>query len=630
MLQLQRQQWSFPARPKTMSRINSLTDLSTDCLTIVFSFLVARSDIVSVCLTSKTLYDICISTLYRTVALNLGRDKDRSLIPFLNSRNKGLPYIRTLDFGLASDSGDEGELRQSQFVLGLMLESLAPNTLEEFIWRSWDPLAAENLKRLYSTQKRLKYLECGAVTPAVDHKMMKELNIISVMEHVEDLGLYIDSKGALEHSSELLKNMRRDINKIVINNKLHGDDPIPEIEWQDSSMGPGSFATTMFRHMLPLQKCKPVKIRDVILQCVYLRYPRDSFCRVIDFSNVRRLWLQKCKGAEVLLSELCRSSLLPTQLEALHFIHTEDNNDSEATKALEGFLSLISGLREIFIDIKNASALPSMSKIIHHSTTLRAISIHAYEDHDCSLEHVYPSADFTRLCQSSPNLTQLSVAFPEQEIISRGNDDYNAYKDALLGPDTYLPQLTVLQITTWPTENAISTRTPRGLYDALLQVKAMEFLCARDHPIEPSPAPSSTSTALVTMTNTASTGIPTSQRVTPHRPLARLQLVEYGSEGCLNTSCNKNGTTATIFVRSTVATPDGRSATTAVSVVPSWREQNLDLPAEILDVELARHKSPPTSARGREDAESGFVPLGWKLEKEDQGHGRGGGSIVDV
>lgn len=95
--------------------------------------LVARSDIVSVCLTSKTLYDVAISTLYRTVALNLGRDKDRSLIPFLNPRNKGLPHIRTLDFGLASDSGDEGELRQSQFVLGLMLESLEPNTLEEFM-----------------------------------------------------------------------------------------------------------------------------------------------------------------------------------------------------------------------------------------------------------------------------------------------------------------------------------------------------------------------------------------------------------------------------------------------------------------------------------------------------------------
>lgn len=93
----------------------------------------ARSDIVSLCLTNKTLYDVSIPSLYRVVALNLGRDKDRTLIPFLSPRNKGLPYIRTLDFGLASDSGDEGELRQSQFVLGLVLESLVPNSLEEFM-----------------------------------------------------------------------------------------------------------------------------------------------------------------------------------------------------------------------------------------------------------------------------------------------------------------------------------------------------------------------------------------------------------------------------------------------------------------------------------------------------------------
>lgn len=423
--------------------------------------------------------------------------------------------------------------------------------------------------------------------------------------------------------------MRRDIAKIVINNKLHGDDPIPESEWQDSSMGPGSFSTTMFNHMLPLQHCKPIKIRDVILQCVYLRYPRDSFCRVIDFSNIKRLWLQKCKGAEVLLSELCRSSLLPTRLEALHFIHTEDNTDSEATKALEGFLSLITGLREIFIDIKHASALPSISKLVHHSSTLRALSIHSYKDHECSMEHVYPPTDFSRLCQSSPKLTQLSIAFPEQEIISRSNDDYNAYKEALLGADTHLPLLTVLQITTWPTENAISTRTPRGLYDALLQVKAMEFLGARDRPTETSSTPSPTSGALISTINPTSSVSSNPPRM-PHRPLPRLQLVEYGSEGCLNTSCNKNGTTATIFVRSTVATPDGRSATTAVSVVPSWREQNLDLPADILDVELARHKSPPTSARGKEDAECGAVPLGWKLEKDDAGHGRGGGTVIEV
>lgn len=60
-----------------------------------------------------------------------------------------------------------------------------------------------------------------------------------------------------------------------------------------------------------------------------------------------------------------------------------------------------------------------------------------------------------------------------------------------------------------------------------------------------------------------------------------------------------------------------------MSVLPSWREQNLDLPTEILDVELARHKPPPTSARGLEDRESGFVPLGWGVEGVGEGH-RGG------
>lgn len=401
--------------------------------------------------------------------------------------------------------------------------------------------------------------------------------------------VYIDSQSALKMSAEMLQRLRNPLKKLVLFCNWGGGDLVVS-EMNDSATRPGHLTSTLFKHMLPFEKAKALGIEDLHLIDINLRHPRDTFCRVLRLSNLSRLVLEKCRGADVFLGELCRSTMLPSRLKTFVFLHQERMPDDAALTAVEDFLSLLQGLIELVIDIMHVSRLPQVSKIVPLAGSLRLLSIHAYKDENVEAdlmisddEHVYSRESFGQLLPSLTEVEELSLAAPGREISERKDVVYRRFMESFVGSGSKMDKLHTLQITTWPTCPTICGRMSRGMYDALLKVHAMEFFNARH----------------------------TSGK------LPMLHLIEWGSEDYYRKKCMKSGSISTIFVRNTESTPDGKQRPSCISVVPEWRLNKLSLPTRVLSMSLAKHAGPPARDRGKEDSDSGNVPLGWKMERED-------------
>lgn len=403
--------------------------------------------------------------------------------------------------------------------------------------------------------------------------------------------VYLDSKGSMELSNAMLTRLKKPLRKLILSTNVITEESISQDQLDDSSTRPGLLTSTVFSHMLPFSKASPIKLNEIMFIDVYLRHPRDTFCKLFTFANITKLVLERCKGAEIMLSELCRSSLLPVGLKKLWYLHNDPTQDNESLRALEDFLSLLTGLEELAIDLQHTSRLPNVSKLTAHAKTLRILSVHAYENGEgigsqsSDEELNYSNEDFAALCKACTGLQELSIAFPPQEIAEFNNDNSTSYKHSIMGTDSKLDDLHTLQITTWPTSDSISDNgsPPRSFYDAMLRTRAMEFFKARD----------------------ASGKLP------------KLHLIEWGSEGCLHQPCIISGTNCTIFVRSTEQTPDGRLRASCASVVPAWRHSKLSLPARVLSIILAKHRCAPAASRALEEHELGNAPIGYKRSQKN-------------
>lgn len=194
-------------------------------------------------------------------------------------------------------------------------------------------------------------------------------------------------------------------------------------EANDTAVGPGLVTRTIFSHMLPFDKCTPfANLRALRLQKINLRHCSETYCKIVNFTNLTALRIHQCSGADALLAELCKSACLPHYLEVLEVQHA-DNEEHDALNALDGLLCLISGLRDLVIDIDNVKALPAAAGICRHSKTLELLNVHTIarptgETTGHHYENVWLPDDFDKICESVVHLEQLSCAFPPPHIFS--------------------------------------------------------------------------------------------------------------------------------------------------------------------------------------------------------------------
>lgn len=454
---------------------------------------------------------------------------------------------------------------------------------------------------LYKRQKKMKWLEGIALDVDVLDRIQKIPDFEKVFQNVRKLGLYPDTREVLEFCHMLVKNSPK-VEKMTLHASFETSG-VEDRELNDGSTGPGLITRTIFGHMQPFAKCTPLALKEITLQKIALRYAADTYCKIVDFRGVKGLKLFTCSGADALLAELSKSSKLPDKLETLVFKH-EDNIEEDGLQALDGFLCLVSGIKNLTIDITNAKTLPAAAGIVRHAKTLEVLNVHANRAaEECDDEIIYDYAAFADICKHCKGLEQLSVGFPAVSVLNEKSPGFLNFEVCwvpLYGLDgegymftdkinqhciSNLPRLITLNITTFPKTAPGLRHLPRKLYEALLQHLATQMFDFQTNPItSPNPPNSADTTA-------------------PHPRTSKLILIAWGASDKVYD--RENSENQIIFAKGRQMGALGEENATAIQI--SWclkRFTDVGKRGNVLDFALSRtRRMPVRSVAGSEESD---------------------------
>lgn len=481
-------------------------------------------------------------------------------------------------------------LQQAEFAIRMLLEFLPADSLEKFSWHPWRPFSADNLKLLYQRQKKMKWLEAIALDQDVNKDLIKSLKLDAAIGNVSRLGLYPDSRDTLVLSNEMLRRLGTKLKKLTLHaNFSDAEVEIPVAELQDTPTEPGLVTRTIFSHMIPFESCTPLTLKELTLQNVHVRFAADTYCRTIDFSRLKTLRVFGCLGADSLFAEMCKSRSLPLSLQTFEFKHDDDTN-GETISALNTLLTLLSGLRRLYIDIANAKGGPSDVSVIRHAQTLKELLVHSYDgdpsDPDDD-EHIWSEESFTKICTSCKEIEQLSVAMPPTPVF-RLTEEASRWISAMAD----MPKLVTLNITTWPTNSPSSSRLPRKAYECLLQSMAHEIF---DASVQASTkrrqkAADVASWAIPPTASETETKPSSPPQTTP--PSTSLTTIAFGTSDKIYERLDPK--TCMVYMRGLLTSPVAPDHPTSAAVPVSWNLRKYEeTRSDILDFALARAMRPP-------------------------------------
>ena len=484
-------------------------------------------------------------------------------------------------------------------------------------WCPWTPFSAENLMLLYRKQRKMKWLEVMDLDRDILPELKKNEKLQREMfQSVRRLALYPENRETLRLCQFYVQKVAEVLEDLTIHTNFHEyhdprdpsphDDFVEARELNDSATAPGLLTRTTFSHMMPFDKCEPLKnLKYLRLHKVNLRYCADTWCKIMDFTKIEHLRVYQCAGADSLFGELSKARSLPKQLKSLEVQH-KDNHENETLLALDGFLCLVSGIRELIIDLENVRELPAVAGIVRHGKTLELLNVHGSDycsstsitsGPDCADELVYDREDFEKICKACTSLEQLSCAWPFTSLIRVPSEDWKAYERACSG----LKEMVTLHISTWPSSTKPSTqRLPRSIYQHLLQGLAQRVF----ETAESNSNSHSNNPFLIHAEDDSSDAGDTTDP--PPSGPSKLHLIAFGiSDKIYERVDSKN---QILYLRSTCQDAEGRSKAYAAPI--SWCLRQYIVPhSDILDFVLHREARPPCSL------ETGF---GWNGADDDE------------
>lgn len=465
-------------------------------------------------------------------------------------------------------------------------------------WCPWRPFSADNLMLLYRKQRKMKWLEVMDLDRNVLPDLKKDTRLTSTMfQNTKKLALYPENRDTLGLSGFFVEKTKEQLEELIVHCNFASisdreRETLANRELNDSATGPGLVSSTIFSCMTPFDKCEPFKkLKSLRLHRINLRYCADSWCKFVNFHDLQYLRIYHCTGADTLFGQLSKAAHLPKQLKVLEFQH-RDNAENEALLALDGFLCLVSGIRDLVIDLENVKALPASAGIAKHAKTLELLNIHCTQESgrsssitspDCDGDElVWDFDDFEKICKACTDLEQLSCAWPATSLIRSPSEEWKAFEAACAN----LRKLVTLHITTWPNNKPSTQLLPRQIYETMLQALAQRGfeLAAGTHvPAIPPPPPDSDDE------DEAGADEADSE---PPRP-AKLRVIAFGtSDKIYEREDSKN---QIIYLRSSCIDAEGKQKVWAAPV--GWcLRQFIEPKSEVLDFVLHqsdRHNKPP-------------------------------------
>ncbi|GAB7350966.1 hypothetical protein MBLNU459_g1466t2 [Dothideomycetes sp. NU459] len=506
------------------------------------------------------------------MTLDVGGSADLRISALINPQNQGLRYIRIVKIYLAATEHPcPNELQQAQFAVRTLLQAIPRDILEDFEWCPWFDFNYESFLLLLRRQKRLRWINAIRLDP--DNALVTELkkepeNYDTLFQGCRKLAIYPETQETLELGQLFLSKMPC-VDELVVHSNFSHCRTFSARELNDSATAPGLVTRTLFSHMLPFDQCTPfANLTALKLVDVGLRHCAETYGRIFDFTRIEKLWISKCPGADALLSALCKTSHLPTNLRVLEVQHN-DNAENDTLIALDGFLCLVQGINHLDIDLDNVKSLPAIDGICKHGKTLKTLLVHAFAD-DNDEELVYSTEDFTKLCKAATGLEQISCAWPPTSILkSPPKVNWAVYESAIYE----LSELVTLHITTFPSTTSMDGSMPRAIYEHLLQGLAQRIFQAA---------------ALV---NPPSAG---------HKS-SRLNLVAFGASDKIHERVDSKA--QRIYFRSTYVTAEGKRALLAVLISGTLR-QFVEPRSDVLDYSLRKAPRMPVKEWDLDDDDS--------------------------
>ncbi|KAK3640651.1 hypothetical protein LTR56_011743 [Elasticomyces elasticus] len=580
-------------------------DLSEDVQALIVDKILRPTDLKNVCLVNRQLHSLAVKPLYRNVSLELGSANDTRLSAFLNPRNAGLKHIRQIRLYLASVRDRCNQKQQANFATRMLLDFLPEDTLEEFSWCPWEPFSTDNLIILYKKQRRMKWLEVMDLDrdalPEIKNNPRIQQTLFS---HARKLALYPENRATLDLCQHFVERTAEHLEELIVHANFEAHDArdhstpmavgqaIDSRELNDSATGPGLLTRTVFSHMGSFEKCTPFKnLTSLRLHQVSLRHCADTWCKFVDFTQMQWLRLYQCSGVDSLLGQMCKASHLPRQLKTFELMH-KDNAENEVLIALDGFLCLVSGIRDLIIDMEHVKLLPAAAGIVRHGKTLELLNVHASPEpphvtsSDADVEeHVWDTEDFEKICKACKRLEQLSCAWPQSSVIRTPSDSWVSYETAVVNN---LKDMVTLHISSFPNNKPSTQLLPKAIYEQLLQCLATRLFDLAVNGCGKSGS-ANTSTLSSTEQNAAVASSAVSDVVATRQP-NRLRLLAFGiSEKIFEREDSKN---QLLYLRSTCLSALGETKVHAAPI--GWcLRQFVEPRSDVLDFVLHRETRGP-------------------------------------
>jgi hypothetical protein len=461
---------------------------------------------------------------------------------------------------------------------------------------------------LYRKQKKLKWLEAVDLDRPILEELKKNPRIErGLFDHPRKVAIYPENRETLDFGRYLIEKTKEKLEELVVHAHFSQmDDRSPTRsnvsirELNDTAIGPGLLSRTLFGHFMPFDSCTPFQhLKSLSLHRISLRHCADTWCKFIDFHEIKSLRIYHCPAADSLLGQLSKANNMPKLLQVLEFQH-KDNRENEALVALDGLLCLLSGLIVLTIDLQNVKTLPAVAGIVRHGKTLEQLNVHCSDetliplgnpllsDMSCEADElVYTTEDFDKMCSATKKLEQLSCAWPKRSLIRSLSDEWAAFEISA----SKLWTLVTLQITTWPgpINKPSASLLSRPIYEQLLQgasKRLFELVTNR-----PAPEPLSEMPELFDLDG----------EIIEILPPSKLRLVVFGISDKIHE--REDSQTQLLYLRSSALDAEGKSKVYAAPL--GWcARRYLEPRSEILDFVLSRGSRLP--CKGDMESRFGF------------------------
>lgn len=424
-----------------------MENLPPEMRALVVCFLLRPSDLLSVCLTCKTLRDASTPKLYSSVRLDLERPL-RTLDRFASPLNPGLEHVRKLEI-YPKDSRCSVAAKQT---IRIVIQTLPEHRLVELKLPTETELDYDMLGLLALRQKEILSIRFGICAsslgrilrlPACGPHWLERLVALQLPTCVGPASLrgYGDLIGRCADSlRELSFGSCGKLHEL----ELEDDDDIDDDDGslQDDDDRDGLLSSLLFHHITPRGPQPALQLTRLTITGTDLCCAARTFMQYIDGRKLLHLNLRGCDNANDMLSALLGDDP-DIQLSLKSFAY-----DGTAISPLwiESLIQACGSLERWYLYTKKADVLlSSLTPLLKHADTLQQLNIRIGLKNGVN----YTDLDKLRAVSDLTQLRQLGLRFSAVQLDEFFNRRWDDFEHALRLV-ACLPKLRMLRCLTWP------------------------------------------------------------------------------------------------------------------------------------------------------------------------------------